>query len=140
MRMFRLALAQIDVTVGDLDENSKKILEYIDEAKNMKADLIAFPEMVLPGYPPEDLLFKSQFIQENLIHLEHIASQTEDIVVVLGFIDLDSDVHNAAAVLYDGKYGIFIIKCFSPTMEYLTKIDILSLERNALPISLMVHP
>ena len=66
--MFRLALAQIDVTGGDLEENSKKILEYIDEAKNMKADMIAFPEMVLPGYPPEDLLFKSQFIQENLMN------------------------------------------------------------------------
>ena len=114
MRMFRLALAQIDVTVGDLDENSKKILEYIDEAKNMKADLIAFPEMVLPGYPPEDLLFKSQFIQENLIHLEHIAGQTEDIVVVLGFIDLDSDVHNAAAVLYDGKIRDIYHKMFLP--------------------------
>ena len=103
MRKFRLALAQIDVAVGDLKGNTKKIIEYIYRARELKADLVAFPEMALPGYPPEDLLFKPQFIQENLAYLEQIKAASKGIAVVTGFIDADSDVYNAAAFIYDGE-------------------------------------
>ncbi len=103
MRKFRLALAQIDVAVGDLKGNTKKIIEYIYRARELKADLVAFPEMALPGYPPEDLLFKPQFIQENLAYLEQIKAASKGIAVVTGFIDADSDVYNAAAFIYNGE-------------------------------------
>ncbi|MDA0770491.1 MAG: NAD+ synthase [Chloroflexi bacterium] len=103
MRKFRLALAQIDVTVGDLEGNAKKIIEYIEKARDLKADLVAFPEMALPGYPPEDLLFKPQFIHENLVRLEQITAASKGIGVVTGFIDADKDVYNSAAFIYDGQ-------------------------------------
>ena len=103
MRKFRLALAQIDVAVGDLEGNAKKIIEYIDRARDLQADLVAFPEMALPGYPPEDLLFKPQFIQENMARLEQITAASKGIAVVTGFIDADRDVYNAAAFIYDGR-------------------------------------
>ena len=63
MRTFRLAMAQINTTVGDLENNTRKVLNYIREAQSANADLIAFPELVITGYPPEDLLFKRQFVQ-----------------------------------------------------------------------------
>ncbi|MCH8868622.1 MAG: NAD+ synthase [Chloroflexi bacterium] len=103
MRKFRLALAQIDVAVGDLEGNAKKIIEYIGRAREVGADLVAFPEMAIPGYPPEDLLFKPQFIQENLARLEQITAASKGIAVVTGFIDSDRDVYNAAAFIYDGQ-------------------------------------
>ncbi|MCH8826405.1 MAG: NAD+ synthase [Chloroflexi bacterium] len=103
MRKFRLALAQIDVAVGDLEGNAKKIIEYIGRAREVGADLVAFPEMAIPGYPPEDLLFKPQFIRENLARLEQITAASKGIAVVTGFIDSDRDVYNAAAFIYDGQ-------------------------------------
>ena len=103
MRTFRLALAQINATVGDLEGNADKIVEYIDRARLLKADMVAFPELALTGYPPEDLLFKPQFIQDNLARLKQVAKQSQGIAVVLGFIDADADVYNAAALIHDGK-------------------------------------
>ena len=65
----RIAIAQINTTVGDIKNNSQKILEYINQAKKLNVDLIAFPELTLTGYPPEDLLHKPQFIQKNLLEI-----------------------------------------------------------------------
>ena len=65
MRTLRLALAQINHVVGDLEGNYQKIVRYIGEARELGADLIAFPELVITGYPPEDLLMKPEFIQEK---------------------------------------------------------------------------
>ena len=103
MRTFRLALAQINTTVGDLEGNTKKILQYMDKARTFGADLVAFPELAIPGYPPEDLLFKSQFIQDNLRKMRELAAASKDIALVVGFADADSDIRNAAAVARDGK-------------------------------------
>ena len=63
MRTLRLAMAQINTTVGDLEGNAQRILRAIDEAREQGADIIAFPEMALPGYPVEDLLLKPQFVR-----------------------------------------------------------------------------
>ena len=103
MRTFRLALAQINPTVGDLDGNARKIIDYIDQARALQADLVAFPEMAIPGYPPEDLLFKPQFIQANIEKMREVAEASRGIAVVVGFVDSDSDIHNAAAVAHDGE-------------------------------------
>ncbi len=108
MRNFRIAMAQMNATVGDLDGNSERIVSAIREARDLGADLVAFPELALPGYPPEDLLLKPQFIRENGDRLLHIAAQCHGIAAIVGFIDADADIYNAAAVIYDGKVvGIY---------------------------------
>ena len=103
MRTFRLAMAQVNATVGDFDGNTERIISGIQDARDLGADLIAFPELALPGYPPEDLLLKPQFIRENRDRLRLIAAECEGIAAIVGFIDSDSDIYNAAAVINDGE-------------------------------------
>ena len=103
MRTFRLAMAQTNPTVGDLDGNTRTIIEYIERARELRADLVAFPELAIPGYPPEDLLFKPQFIQANIAKMHQVVEASRGIAVVVGFADTDAYVHNAAAVAYDRK-------------------------------------
>jgi NAD+ synthase (glutamine-hydrolysing) len=99
----RIALAQINPAVGDFGGNKKLILNYIREAEKFECDLIAFPELAITGYPPEDLIYKKSFIDENLSTLEEIAKTTEKIIALVGFIDRDDSLYNAMAVLSDGK-------------------------------------
>ena len=115
MRNFRIALAQIDVTVGDLSGNSAMILDGIDRARDADADLVAFPELAIPGYPPEDLLLKPQFLAENLSCMETIARKSHGIATVIGFADSrDTEVYNAAAVAFDGELVGVYHKLFLP--------------------------
>ena len=76
MRTFRIAMAQINPTVGDLDGNAGKIIEYIDEGRALGADVIAFPELAITGYPPEDLLFKQGFLRDADECLKQVAAAT----------------------------------------------------------------
>ena len=104
MRTLRLALAQINVTVGDLDGNTDKIIDYMDRARSLQADLVAFPELAVVGYPPEDLVFKPQFVNDNLERVHQITSASKDITAVFGFVDRDDGrLRNAAAVISDGR-------------------------------------
>src|SRR5436190_19766840 len=91
----RLAMAQINVVVGDVDGNANKILDWIDRARNAGADIVTFPELALTGYPPEDLLLKPQFIDANLAALDKVVSRSRDIIVILGYVDRKDDVFNA---------------------------------------------
>jgi len=99
----RVGIAQINSTVGDLTGNTKKIMECIDQAKSLGVDLLTFPELAITGYPPEDLLLKPQFIKQNRQSLSRIIEYSSDIAVVVGFVDSDGDIYNAAAVLYNKK-------------------------------------
>jgi len=99
----RLGMAQINPTVGDLRGNTNKIIRFIDEAKSLGVDLLTFPELAITGYPPEDLLLKPRFIKQNREYLEEIIKHSSGIAVVVGFVDSDSDIYNAAAVIYDNK-------------------------------------
>lgn len=111
----RLALAQINCTVGDLSANAKKIIDYIKEGEKTGADVISFPEMSVTGYPPEDLLFKTHFVERNIDTLEAIAKCTGDIVAIVGFVDKrGNDIYNAAAVIYKGKIAAIYHKTFLP--------------------------
>ena len=103
MRRLRIAMAQINTTVGDFDGNLKKILGAIDNARAVKADIVTLPELAVCGYPPEDLLFKPQFIQANLQSLQKIVESSHGITVVVGYVDSDGDIYNAAALISDGK-------------------------------------
>ena len=103
MRSIRLGMAQINPTVGDLDGNARKIVEFVEEAKSSQVEIIAFPEMALTGYPPEDLLLKPQFIKENLRCLEDIKRKVNGITAIVGFVDSEEDIYNAAAIINDGE-------------------------------------
>jgi NAD+ synthase (glutamine-hydrolysing) len=115
MRMFRLALAQMNATVGDLEGNMKKILEGVERARDAQADLVAFPELALPGYPPEDLLLKPSFVHANEQALNKIAAEVHGIVAVTGFAHLAGDLYNAAAVCADGEVKGVYHKHYLPT-------------------------
>ena len=115
MRNFRIALAQINPTVGDLEGNSRKVIEYIERARESRADLVAFPELAIPGYPPEDLLLKPQFLEENRRFMESVVAHSEGIAVIAGFADaVDAEVYNAAAIAYDGRLIDVYHKMFLP--------------------------
>ncbi len=101
MRTLRLALAQINPTVGDLDGNTEKIIHYLRTAEEYSADIVAFPELSVTGYPPEDLLLKPQFILDNLDALRKIKEEVWDITAIVGFVDRKNDIYNAAAILHN---------------------------------------
>ena len=105
----RVAVAQINCTVGDLDGNAIKIKEYAGMADKAGADIVCFPELALTGYPPEDLLIKPKFIQDNLSKLKELVSYIGNIVAVVGFVDKQGKaIFNAAAVIYKGRIkGIY---------------------------------
>ena len=103
MRRLRIGMAQINTTVGDFAGNQRQIKEAMAEASSLGANLITFPELAICGYPPEDLLLKPQFIEENLKSLGHIIEQSAGLNIVVGFIDAKNDIYNAAAVIHDGK-------------------------------------
>jgi NAD+ synthase (glutamine-hydrolysing) len=100
---FRVAMAQINTTVGDFDGNTRKIIARLEEAQALGADVVSFPELAVPGYPPEDLLIKTDFIDENLRCLEEIARHAVETAAVVGFADSGDHLYNAAGVLYQGR-------------------------------------
>ena len=114
MRKLRIGMSQINTTVGDFAGNTRKILEAIAAARPLGVDLIIFPELAICGYPPEDLLFKPQFIEENLKSLEKVIKQTSGIAAIVGFVDAKSDIYNAAAIINDGKLVSIYHKIYLP--------------------------
>jgi len=114
MRKLRIGMSQINTTVGDFTGNTRTILEAIAAARSLGVDLITFPELAICGYPPEDLLFKPQFIEENLKSLEKVIKQTSGLAVIVGFVDAKSDIYNAAAIIYDGKLVSIYHKIYLP--------------------------
>ena len=129
----RIALAQINPTVGDLDGNRKKIAEYIERAKSLEADIVVFPELAICGYPPEDLLYKEHFVKENLkvrkaliaatrgvYHARYTPAATAPaITTVIGFVDMDKqkNLYNAAAIIQNGQLKGVIRKHDLPNYE-----------------------
>lgn len=108
MDTLRIAIGQVNATVGDLEGNARKIQQGMEKARELGAHLVVFPEMCLTGYPPEDLLLRTKFVSENLRWLDECAKQSRGLTAVVGFIDRDGDIFNAAAVLHDGEVaGIY---------------------------------
>ena len=100
----RVALAQTNSTVGDFAQNVETIRSMIQKAKTEYADLVLFPELALTGYPPEDLLLKREFIDENIHSLKSLVASAKGIVAVVGYVDRDSTgIYNAAALLAQGR-------------------------------------
>ncbi len=131
MKKVRLALCQINPTVGDLSGNVKKIIERINKLGEYLPDIIAFPELAITGYPPEDLLLKPHFIDDNVEALKEIQKSVGDFIAIVGFVDKSEDIYNAAAVIHRGKlldvyhkiylpnYGVFDeFRYFKPGKRY----------------------
>lgn len=114
MRRLRIGMAQVNTTVGDFPGNTRRILEAIHEARSLGVDLLAFPELAICGYPPEDLLLKPRFIRENLRALDSVVEQCYGLDVIIGFVDARDDIYNAAAVIHDGKLISVYRKIYLP--------------------------
>jgi NAD+ synthase (glutamine-hydrolysing) len=114
LQTIRIGMAQINSTVGDLSGNTEKIIKFIDEARLLGVDLLTFPELAITGYPPEDLLFKPQFIKQNKENLNKIIEHSSDIAVVVGFVDSNGDIYNAAAVIYNNRLAGICHKFYLP--------------------------
>jgi NAD+ synthase (glutamine-hydrolysing) len=112
-------MAQINTTVGDFEGNYTRILKSIEEAHSLGVDLLTLPELAICGYPPEDLLLKPRFIDENLRYLMKLVKSSSGITIVAGFVDSQEDLYNAAAIIHNGwlagtyhkiylpNYGVF---------------------------------
>jgi NAD+ synthase (glutamine-hydrolysing) len=113
--ILRIALAQVNVTVGDVPGNVRKVIAYIEQARAVGADLIVFPELTITGYPPEDLLLKPGFIAANRAALDQVAAATRGLTAIVGFADAGDDLYNAAALLHDGALAGVYRKRYLPT-------------------------
>src|SRR5262245_5414995 len=104
MCTLRVGLAQMNPTVGDLEGNAASVIDWITRARARACEIVAFPELALTGYPPEDLVLRRSFVEDNIAVLEKtIVPATKGIAAIVGFIDLEEDVYNAAAIIYNGK-------------------------------------
>jgi NAD+ synthase (glutamine-hydrolysing) len=110
----RIALAQMNTVVGDLDGNRARILEWLAGARAAGADLVLFPELAVTGYPPEDLLLRPGFLRAAARTLEEIAAETRGITALVGTPHLDRDLFNACAVCSDGAVKAIYRKQFLP--------------------------
>lgn len=102
----RVALAQINITVGDLEGNTEKIRIAMEQAHAAHTHLVCFPELALTGYPPEDLLLKPGFVAANLRKLEQLIEVSRNLpglTSIIGFVDRDHDIYNAAAIVHEGQ-------------------------------------
>lgn len=142
--MLRIALAQVNLRVGDIAGNSKKIVKWANRAKEAQADLVAFPELAISGYPPEDLLLKKHFLVDCAYALEALARRIKGITAVIGVPYAAKDVFNTAAVVSDGRivfrcskvhlpnYGVFDERrYFKPAR----KVSVLNLSGTRIGIS-----
>lgn len=113
----KIALCQINTTVGNFDYNKKTILNYYSNAINLNADIVVFPELAITGYPPQDLLLENGFVADNLIVLQEIAEQTT-IPMIIGFVRKDNGkLHNSAALCQNGKIIDTYDKILLPTYD-----------------------
>jgi NAD+ synthase (glutamine-hydrolysing) len=110
----RIALAQMNTVVGDLEGNRRRIIERLEEARAAGADLVLFPELAITGYPPEDLLLRPGFLRAAARVLEDIAAETRGVTALVGTPHLDRDLFNACAVCSDGAVKAMYRKQFLP--------------------------
>lgn len=118
----KILLAQINPIVGDLKGNTEKILQYIEKGREKKADIVLFPELALTGYPPEDFLLLSDFIDAVNLQLQTIINASKNIAVIVGTPRKNPDetekfLYNSAAIIYDGKLIGFRDKSLLPTYD-----------------------
>src|SRR5260370_21930411 len=102
MQRLRVGLSQVNPTVGAVEANARLVVAGMERARALGCDIGAFAELVLTGYPPEDLLFKPAFIEANLRALAEVARASRGLTAIVGYVDKRDDIFNAAAILHDG--------------------------------------
>ena len=112
--MLRIALAQLNATVGDIAGNEAKAREALARAREAGAQLVVFPELFITGYPPEDLLLKDHFLHDARAAVDRLAAESRDLVVLIGFPERDLDVYNAAGLLAGGELRATYRKVYLP--------------------------
>ena len=110
----RIALAQLNATVGDIAGNEAKAREALARARQAGAQLVVFPELFITGYPPEDLLLKDHFLHDARAAVDRLAAESRDLVVLIGFPERDLDVYNAAGLLAGGELRATYRKVYLP--------------------------
>ncbi len=110
----RLALCQLNVTVGDIEGNCERIGSAIVAAREAGAEIVLFPELALTGYPPEDLLLKEHFLADAAAAIEKLARLADGVVALVGFPERAEDVYNAAAILAEGQLHAIYRKVYLP--------------------------
>ena len=110
----RIALAQINATVGDIEGNTAAIVDALRRAREARAQIAVFPELAVNGYPPEDLLLKTHFLAAGRRAVDEIAAEVGDMVALVGFAELAEDVYNALAVLAGGRVQGIYRKIYLP--------------------------
>jgi NAD+ synthase (glutamine-hydrolysing) len=110
----RIALAQLNPTVGDIAGNEAKGLDALERAREAGAQLVVFPELFVTGYPPEDLLLKEHFLRDARAAVDRLAAAAGDMVAIVGFPERDVDVYNSAAVLSGGAVAGVYRKVYLP--------------------------
>src|SRR5262249_13024912 len=110
----RLALAQLNVVVGDLDGNRSRIVDAVGAAREQGADLVLLPELAVTGYPPEDLLLRPAFVKAARKSVDEIARACSGITALVGVPLFDDDLYNACAVLADGAVRAVYRKRYLP--------------------------
>jgi NAD+ synthase (glutamine-hydrolysing) len=118
----RIALAQVNPIIGDIPGNTRKIIDFIERARAQSAQLVVFPELAIPGYPPKDLLLKPSFIADNIEALLTIAQASRGITTIVGYAERNErpvgrPLHNAVAVLRDGHILSKHLKTLLPTYD-----------------------
>ena len=119
----RIGVAQVNAVVGDFPGNAKRLLQAYRECIEKGAELVVTPEMSLVGYPPRDLVFKSQFVPKCLQALDYLAGETREVPLLVGYVDendgdaIGKPFRNAAALLYDGKVQAKVWKTLLPTYD-----------------------
>ncbi|HEY6747574.1 MAG TPA: NAD+ synthase [Mycobacteriales bacterium] len=119
MAQLRIALAQVDTTVGDLAGNAETVLEWSRRAADSGADLVLFPELALTGYPPEDLVLRESFRSASVRARDELAARLADaglgsLAVVVGYVDNEGGPRNACALLHEGEVAATYFKHFLP--------------------------
>ncbi len=118
----KIGLAQINTTVGDLKNNGERILDAYNRLHGDGSDIVVFPELVITGYPPRDLLFKQRFVPDNLATLEAIAAKTGDVPAIIGYVEPNPNesgghFYNSVAICSNGKVQATGRKCLLPTYD-----------------------
>lgn len=136
----KIGIAQVNPTIGDLEGNAKKISDYICKSKKKGVDLLIFPEMVITGYPPQDLLFNRTFIEKNIETLERISRQVEnDMHVIIGFVDrIGGKLYNGAAVLNNGRVICKRYKTLLPNYDVFDEVRYFTPAKENLPVDLEI--
>ena len=139
--MLKIAMAQINSTVGDLEGNIAKIKKYLVDAKSRGADLVLFPELATTGYPPQDLLLKKGFVEKNKKLLEQMISDNDvDIAGVIGFVDYKGkELFNAAAIFNRNKLVGVIYKTLLSTYDVFDEDRYFNPAREIAPLPIIIN-